>query len=129
MAVRTKVQGPRKLPQKWPNEELWGVMGHNGQYPFYTAVIVSDGVVRSTPPLANWMLGRLWLECAQMCLDRGWQVWHVDTEKQRLLDQEKARHARGSVQMGMDLGDDRSVKREASVPARPPLAQQRRAAH
>jgi hypothetical protein len=127
-----KAQGPRKLPQKWPNEELWGVMGHNGQYPFYTAVIVSDGVVRSTPPLANWMLGRLWLECAQMCLDRGWRVWHVDTEKQRLVEQEKARHARGSVQMGMEF-DDRSVKPtnggQAGVPARPPLAQQRRAAH
>lgn len=101
--MRTKIQGPRKLPRKWPGEELWGVMGHNGQFPFYVSIVVAGGVVRSAPNLTAWMMGRDWLIVAGECAARGWRIWHQDTEAKRLLEQEKARHARGSVQMGMDL--------------------------
>jgi hypothetical protein len=97
-----RATGPRKVPPKWPNGELWGVVGHDGRGPFFTGVIVSDGVVRSVPPLMAWMQGRLWLECAQLCVDRGWRVW-CSEEEQKRLRQEEARNARGSVQLGMDL--------------------------
>lgn len=96
---RMKVSGPRTLPQRWPDESLWGVAGHDGRGPFYTGVLVSGGVVRSVPPLMAWMQGRRWIECAQECLDRGWRITHVDTE----LAQTRARAKRGDVQLGLDL--------------------------
>ena len=100
---RMRVQGKSKLPDRWPDEALWAITGHDGTFPFHCKVIVAGGVVRSAPPLAAWMLGRLWLECATMCAERGWIVTHVDTELAKLRAQEKARNARGSVQIGMDL--------------------------
>ena len=44
-----KTVGPRKLPHRYPDEELWQVAGHDGRTNFVTDVIVSDGTVVSAP--------------------------------------------------------------------------------
>lgn len=125
---RVRVQGKNVLPKRWPDEQLWAITGHDGTFPFHCKVVVAGGVVRSAPPLMAWAQGRLWIDAATLCAERGWIVTHVDTELARLREQEKARNARGSVQLGMELGElDGDEK--PTVPAATPERQQRRSAH
>lgn len=100
---RMKVTGPKVLPVQWKSGELWQVVGHDGQFPFMVRVIVSDGVVRSAPPLGAWMMGRTWLDVAETCALRGWMVSHLDTDLARLREQEKARNDAGVTQLGLEL--------------------------
>jgi len=111
--VPTKATGPRKLPHKWPGEELWLVAGYDERYAlrFATGVIVSDGMVRSVPPFMAWMFGRDWLGCATECVEKGWLVQKTDTEA---IDRERARLERGLVQETMDLGSPEQLGAKAS---------------
>ena len=100
-----KTTGPRKLPHRYPNEELWSVSGHDGRTNFVTGVIVSNGVVKSVPNLLAWMTGQEWLWCAQKCEERGWLISQVDPERaMRSMRQERDRNTRGVVQTALDLG-------------------------
>ena len=99
-----KTTGPRRLPNKRPGEELWAISGHDGRVNFVATAIVAGGVVRSVPLLLAWMDGRDWLECAQVCVDKGWTVSQVDPERAAAsIDQQRARNSRGEVQLGLDL--------------------------
>ena len=95
-----KTTGPRKLPHRYPDEELWGVAGHDGRINFVTAVIVSHGTVVSAPNQLAWMGKRDWLECVEACVERGWRVWQADPEQ---IMRVYARNERGAVQTAMDL--------------------------
>lgn len=104
----TKRTGPKKLPHRWPGEELWLVAGYDERYAlrFATGIIVSDGMVRSAPPFMSWMFGRDWLGCATECIEHGWLVQKTDTET---IDRERARLERGLVQETMDLGSPQEL--------------------
>lgn len=101
MARTPKTSGPRRLPHRRPNEELWGVAGHDGRTNFVTGVIVAGGIVRSVPLLLAWMEGRDWLWCAGKCEEKGWRVWQSDPEA---ITRQRDRNTRGVVQTALDLG-------------------------
>ena len=48
-----------------------------------------------------WIGERDWLECVEVCLEKGWQVWELDPEQ---VMREYARNERGAVQTALDLG-------------------------
>ena len=95
-----KTTGPRKLPHRYPNEELWSVSGHDGLTNFVVGIVVSNGVVVSVPRLFAWMEKRDWLECVDICLQKGWQVRQSDPEQ---IMRQYARNDQGVVQTAMDL--------------------------
>jgi len=100
---RMRTAGQTVLPKRWPDEELWSITGHDGQFPFHCKVVVAGGVVRMAPPLAAWTQGRVWADVAQTCAERGWIVAHVDTELRQLREQERARIERGVTQLGLEI--------------------------
>ena len=95
-----KTVGPRKLPHRYPNEALWGVAGHDGQTNFVTGIIVSNGKVVSVPNILAWMDKRDWLECVELCLEKGYRVWQSDPEQ---VTRQYARNERGVVQTALPL--------------------------